>query len=250
MTVEYDFRPDAMHCPIDVLCRGHVFKILACPQMWHPSWWSFMDELLTREKFWHVEPGDIVLDAGGDFGSYALSALAQGAEHVFSWSPPFKVRDDAVEAATMQRSAAINGWGADQLTVFTTGLWSQNGWLAAFDGPRLPQFFTTPEAAEACIEGHSGHVATFPVGHIDAMRLPRVDMIKIDTEGAELDILMGAEQTLMRCRPRGILLENHVHLDPDCEKKCTEFLESLDYRQVETLPHHSISHSFYRPVTP
>ncbi len=244
----YSFDPAAMDTPMTMLCRGKTFTVSACAQMWHPSWWSFMDELATREAFWCIEPGDVVVDAGGDFGSYALSALAQGAQHVYSWSPPFKVPTEAVEAATMARSAALNGWGPDRLSVFVTGLWSQNGFLAAFDGPRLPQWFSTPEAAAAAIEGQPGHVATFPVGKLDLMRLPRVDMLKIDTEGAELDILQGAEQTLIRCRPRGVLLENHVHLDPDCVAKCSEFLGAVGYRLVETLPHHSISHSFYEPV--
>lgn len=239
MTVE------AATCQLTMLCRGKTFEILAVPEMWHPSWWSFMDELATREKFWHVNPGDIVLDVGGDYGSYALSALAQGADHVYSWSPPFKVRDNPVEAGVMLRSAAINGWGPDQITIFNTGLWSQNGWLAAFDGPRLPQWFATSVEADACIEGQPGHVASFAVSKLDLARMPRVDLIKIDAEGAELDILEGSEQTIIRCRPRGILLENHTHLDPDCVAKCSEFLAAVGYRLVETLPHHTISHSYY-----
>ncbi len=247
MTIIHDMNPDAADCPIDMLCRGKVFKISMCPEMWHPSWWSFLDELATREKFWRIQPGDVVLDVGGDFGSYSLSALAQGAAHVYSWSPPFKVPDRAVEADVMRRSAGLNGWGPDRLTIFTTGLWSANGFLAAFDGPRMAQWFQTPEQAAECIAGQPGHCATFPVGQLDLMHLPRVDMLKIDAEGAELHILHGAEATIRRCMPRGILLENHTHLDPDCEVRCTEFLAECGYAHVETMPHHTISHSYYEP---
>ena len=244
---EHSMTVEAHDCSIEMLCRGQVFRILACPEMWHPSWWSFLDELRTRERFWRINEGDIVLDVGSDYGSYTLSALAQGAAYVYSWSPPFKVRGQAIEAQVQARSAQLNGWGLDRLTVFQTGLWLKNGWLAAFDGPRMAQWFDSPEGAEACIEGQPGHVATFPVGQLDRMALPRVDMLKIDAEGAELEILTGARETIIRCKPR-ILLENHTHLDPDCESKCTAFLEALGYRHIETLPHHTISHSYYEAL--
>lgn len=40
---------------------------------------------------------------------------------------------------------------------------------------------------------------------IDSLNLPRVNFIKIDVEGAELEVLYGAEETLERCKPKVIL---------------------------------------------
>ena len=157
------FAPEAMHTPIDVACRGKVFSIYCCPEMWHPSWWSFMDELRVREEWWHIKPGDVVLDIGADFGSYTLSALAQGAASVYAWSPPFKDPTVPVEAMTLVRSGELNGWGIQRLHVAIEGLWSKAGWLAAFDGPRMAQFFETEEEAQACIAGQDGHCAVFRV---------------------------------------------------------------------------------------
>ena len=36
---------------------------------------------------------------------------------------------------------------------------------------------------------------------IDTLELPRVDLIKLDIEGMEMDALAGAAQTVERCQP-------------------------------------------------
>lgn len=247
-TSEPTMTVEAMTTPFPVLSRGHVYNVQICPEMYHPSWWSFMDEVETRELWWRVLPGDVVLDVGADFGSYTLSALAQGAAHVYAWSPPFKVPTEAVECAALVASAGLNGW-TDKLTARPTGLWSKLGYLAAFDGPRRAEFKPTMEAAVARITGESGHCAAFAVDTIDALDLKRADWLKIDTEGCELDILEGGRATIERCRPL-VLLEHHYHIDPDCETKCDAFLAALGYQKLGTRPHYTVAHSLYRPGAP
>jgi FkbM family methyltransferase len=241
----HTFTLDAMTTPMQMHSHGKVFNIMACPEMWHSSWWSFLDELETRERFWNVKPGDVVLDVGADYGSYTLSALAMGAAAVYAWSPPFKLPEEPLEAATMCLSAARNGW-TNRMQVSPTGLYDRSGWLAAFDGPRNAQFFGTKAEALACIAGQEGHCAVFEVAPLDTFPVERCDWLKIDTEGCELPILVGAAETIKRCRP-SIILEHHYHLDPDCEKKCDGFLADLGYLKVSTIPHHTIAHSLYAP---
>jgi len=50
--------------------------------------------------------------------------------------------------------------------------------------------------------GYQGECAVEP---LDSYNLSRCDFLKIDVEGAELDVLIGAESTLRRCRPVVIL---------------------------------------------
>ncbi len=241
----YDYSLSGMANIEWVVVRGVTFAIVCCSQRGHPSNWSFRDEVETRDTWWDVRPDQVVLDVGADFGSYSLPALALGAAKVIAWSPPFKLAEMPLEALTMKMSAWENGF-EDRLTVHESGLWSQRGWLAAFDGPRMPQFFGTAAEAKAAIRGQSGHVSAFPVKPLDSMfdQFDRVDWIKIDTEGCELPILRGAEQTLRTFRPK-VITENHYHLDPECEFKCDSFLFDLGYKKIGTRPHHSVSHSFY-----
>jgi FkbM family methyltransferase len=63
-----------------------------------------------------------------------------------------------------------------------------------------------------------------PMISIDSLNLERVDFIKIDVEGMELDVLRGARETLKRCTP--ILLAETLKGD---EKAIREFLISVGY---------------------
>lgn len=51
-------------------------------------------------------------------------------------------------------------------------------------------------------------------------------------------------EQLAEFKPR-ILLEHHLHIDPDCRAKCTAFLESLGYKSQGYRPHGAIAHEFF-----
>ena len=63
------------------------------------------------------------------------------------------------------------------------------------------------------------------------------DVIKIDVEGAELDVLKGAERTLATYKPNILLATHDCHL-PGVKQNCIRFLELLGYR-VTALPSHN-----------
>jgi len=62
---------------------------------------------------------------------------------------------------------------------------------------------------------------------------PPPDVIKIDVEGAELDVLKGAEQTLRTSRPNLLLATHDVHV-PGIDQACVQFLEKLGYQLTHT----------------
>lgn len=210
---KYSFTHDA----IDHVEQLAEFKVCcASESAYHPSLWSFLDEQDVRHKWWH--PRDChVLDVGAAYGSYTLPALARGCT-VAAWSPPYNVRGVAFEAEVLQASAKVNGW-SDDLVMHTDGLSDRSGTLECDQsGP----FDVRP------LDDHGFAPA----------------WLKIDAEGAELAILKGGECTIRTHKPR-ILLENHLHLDPGCERKCDAFLAELGYTKRGSKRHGTISHSFY-----
>jgi hypothetical protein len=266
----YRYDIDLMTDVREFTCRGKSFKV-ACFEgdgIYHPSIWSHMDEVETREAWWAIEPGDVVFDIGADFGSYTLPALAMGAAQVHAWSPPFKLPTEPLEQYTLMESADLNGWGR-QCRVYPTGLWSAEGWLASFDGPRPARFFPGDHGpnwdmvaanasftkgakeAAAAIEGQPGHCSAFWVQTLDdycrwACPSEGRTWIKIDTEGAEEEILKGARRTIAERQPT-ILLEYHELTMPGCEARLDAMLADMGYEKVDRRPHHTIAHGLYKP---
>jgi len=55
------------------------------------------------------------------------------------------------------------------------------------------------------------NAVTIPTVAIDSLALPRIDLIKLDIEGMELDAIEGAAESLARCRP--ILIVESIKSD-------------------------------------
>lgn len=67
---------------------------------------------------------------------------------------------------------------------------------------------------------------TVPVVKLDDEGLDNVDMIKIDTQGWELDVLKGMIELIKSCRP-WVMFEINEDVD-----LCCKFMEDLDYEVV------------------
>jgi FkbM family methyltransferase len=202
----------------------------------HPSWFSFEDESIVRDRWWHVAPGDVVFDVGSNYGSYALTALATGATHVFAWSPQ---ENEPSEASLMRQSLVLNGW-EDRCTIIESGVFDRSGWINT-----LAQTFSADEPQPR-------PNTTIRVERMDDWRVGKVIpaaaryWMKLDVEGAEVGVLRGGEKFMAEFRPT-VLVENHNFKDPTLEQQVRDHLTALGYKEQGTHPYHSVSHSLYLP---
>ncbi len=161
---------------------------------------------------------DAVIDVGANSGMFSCIAAASGKE-VFAFEPmPQNLR---ILAQTIER----NGF-ADRIEIFP---------IAASDRCGVAKFFGKGQGA-SLIEGWADqpsydaiHVAVNSLDRILADRLKsRRLFIKIDVEGAELAVLMGAERLLAQCS--GLLFENGLSRNVPGGRNATfaEIFELLD----------------------
>jgi FkbM family methyltransferase len=192
----------------------------------------------VRDTWWHINPGDVVIDAGAAYGSYALAALAMGASRVIAWTP-----EEHLELAA---NIHLNNW-QDRADIWNNGLWSETGWLAIWPYAPKPQFFrekpvTMPEGATAlfpviCMDDALGAGPGAP---------DRVDWLKMDVEGCEVEVLRGAQALVRRFTPK-ILVENHLFKDAEIKNKFGELLRQINpvYKEIGTMPYASVSHTLW-----
>ena len=165
-----------------------------------------------------LRPGDVFYDLGANIGLFSLLAArcVGDSGRVFSFEP------DAVNAERLRRNAKRNSFS--QITVIESGVWSCTG---AMD-------FSTADHASpdrgvgSFLSGSGGSVSTRVrvIALDDFVRnAPLPHAIKCDVEGAEIEVLRGAERLLASHRP-WILAEMHSESN---DRAWREFLTRFGY---------------------
>ena len=151
-----------------------------------------------------VRPGDIVLDAGANVGVFTRKALWAGASKVIAIEP-------APENLECLRRNFAGEIADGRVVVYPKGIWDKDDVLkfAVDPGNSARDTFVRSIDSPQFIQ-----VSVTTVDKLVAeLRLPRVDFIKMDIEGAEQKAIVGSRNTIARFHPRMALCTYHVEGD-------------------------------------
>lgn len=201
---------------MDLKPQGHDFKLVAYD-------WCLMIHDVYYNQYEHgdfrVEPGDVIIDAGGFVGDTAVlfHAKAKGQCEVHS----FEILQENLELFVA--NAELNGI-ADQVVLNKLALSDTTGDTIGVQAGTL-QGGTTMSASASGEE----RVQTIRLDdYVTRAGLNRIDFIKMDIEGAEMPALCGAIDTIRHFRPKLALCLYHK---PDDVMTIPAFIEStgVDY---------------------
>jgi FkbM family methyltransferase len=158
------------------------------------------DERLLEAALRMLNPGKTVIDVGGWIGIHAvrMAQVVGPRGHVYTLEP------GPESAHLIRRHAALNLL-SDRITVIEA---------ACSDQPGEATFDDQPLSPENRLGGQAQHAIRVRVVTIDDLCAEHdinPALIKIDVEGAELNVLRGALETLRRVRPI-VLCELHPRL--------------------------------------
>lgn len=187
------------------------------------------DQLTLIEKL--LDTHSVFIDAGANQGEFSIAAariVQQG--KVIAFEPVSEYRERLIE------NIRLNGFGNVQ--VITAALGEKEGSLPIYDRQEKFTDGTRNEGLPTLFASESRHHAreVVQVRRLDdvlrELGIPRVDVIKLDIEGAEWIALRGAVNTLASCRPTLILEIGRetcraAGYEPEA---LVEWLTSLNYR--------------------
>lgn len=154
-----------------------------------------LHELLRGE----VGPGDVFVDVGANIGLHALGVAAACPQaKVIAFEPA----PDTVER--LERAARRN---AVSIQVVPAGLAAEGGVQALKSSRR----WGVSDVGVRSLYGDGPVVGQVPLlrfdDWIDQSSVERLDVVKIDVEGAEVDALRGMRKSLARFKPRLVVVE-------------------------------------------
>lgn len=165
-------------------------------------------------KFYEFIPSnhDVVIDAGAQFGDFALlCAKGYGVKQVYAFEPVksnYSILKSNIElnnAANVKCDRSALGAKNTEIEIFY-----ENDMANSFG-------YGSPESV--------------PLKTLDSLNLGRVNFMKIDVEGFEMDFLNGAKNTLEMYHPK-IIIETH---SKKLETEVKAFLTDLGYRLFHTI---------------
>ena len=155
-----------------------------------------------------LKSGDAVVDAGANVGALAvpMATVVGDAGSVLAFEPQADIFDMLqANCAELTQATTVHGALGDRQDVLR---YSPNDWNTG--------------SVMLGVAGDRGAEVTT----LDARQLARLDLLKVDVEGMEIEVLLGARETIARCRPL-IYVENERKHNT---KRLLETLFLLGYR--------------------
>ncbi len=170
---------------------------------------DYMVIYMSHEKAFHeLKParGDVVLDMGAHIGSYSLrySRLVGQEGRVISFEP------DPENRRILSWNLRLNNAQNVQVRREALGDFTGEGKLRISSFPGQHSFVHSSKGIRQVSE------IVVPVAKLDDIRLDKVDFVKMDVEGYELNVLRGGEKTILSLRPR-MQIEVHGLHGPECQ---------------------------------
>jgi FkbM family methyltransferase len=176
-----------------------------------------------------VREGDVVIEAGANAGAYTVlfARWVGGAGHVYAFEPVPSI------ARTLAGQLRLNGV-ADRVTVIPAALGLTHGTVDLL-APGLNGINRVAASADART-GSRIRVPVVPLDEFCARERITPDVIKMDVEGAELEVLRGARHTIASSPDLHLFIEWHPTLWTRYGITAVDVREELSLQRLQAEP--------------
>lgn len=176
-----------------------------------------------------IQPGDVVLDAGACAGFFTRQALAKGAHKVFAFEPLPTIASGLRE--TFRQECATG-----TVVVESIALTNVTGTASFNNGDQF--------VCEAHLTSDGTHTVLTSTldDFVHSQKIDRIDFIKMDIEGEEMNAIVGAVESINRFKPRMAIAVYHQYENGALVKdillaNCPGYTVEFGGRYMFELPH-------------
>ena len=160
-----------------------------------------VNDIDKYEKYYQIKPNDVVLDCGANDGSislaYSKKTGVQG--QVYSFEP------DSENIKTFNKNKSLND-NSNNIKLIDKGIWDKEDTLVFYESGTV--------GSSVIYEGEHSKKITIEVVSIDTFleneKLKAIDFIKMDIEGAEIEALEGAVNSIKKFSPSFAIASYHI----------------------------------------
>ncbi|WP_406684216.1 FkbM family methyltransferase [Seonamhaeicola sp. MEBiC1930] len=179
-----------------------------------------VDDIDKYEKYYKIKAGDVVLDAGAHHGGitviYSQKVKQEG--KVFSFEP------DSRNLAVFNKNLDVNS-NYNNVEVIEKGLWNKEDTLEFFEAGNV--------GSSIFYEGEQSKKVTIQTTSIDnflnEQNNDKLSFIKMDIEGAEIEALEGAVNSIKKFKPNFAIASYHIVNNVQTYFAVEEFFKSINY---------------------
>ena len=184
---------------------------------------KYESSLTYLDRF--LEPNQTFIDGGANFGIYTVAAskIVGDSGNVLSFEP-------SVESfPVLERNVKLNEFS--NVKLFNSALSSEEGISRLYHIDNAPNSYSLNSDSKKSTTFEEVSTKTLD-GIVNHNNIQKVDLIKLDVEGAEEEVLKGAKSLLLRDKPK-VLFEigsrnsSNISGDP---QGAWNYLKQMDYR--------------------
>lgn len=212
--------------------NGHLMKFKENP---YPE---FAEAIKNYFKHYKPNKGDFIVDGGayiGAFAVYCAKVLGENGK-VIAFEP------DDNNFIRLLENIRINNVGG-RIIPIKRGLWNLKARLAlGQEGSRGAKLIFDKEITRS--------QKLIKVNSLDqelyGLKIKKVDFIKFDIEGAEIEALEGSKITLIKNKCLIAIASYHIRNGNQTYKKCEEGLRNIGLKTETVIGGHATTHGFWR----
>ena len=152
--------------------------------------------------FHQISPGEVILDAGANNGYVALyfSKLAGKNGKVYAFEP------DAINIGHIKENMTLDKTLDDNIIIEDLLLWNENTFVDFYEAGTVGSSAVWKPEGEALVKKEAVTIDTW----VNRNKITKLDFIKMDIEGAEIEAMDGCVETLKTLSPNFAIASYHI----------------------------------------